>query len=258
MRLQSCLGSIVVVSSSSVYRDAAGRTLDEAAETGFPQLPHPITEQQDTVEPGPETYSKRKVALERTVLDRATVPVAVLRPAAISGPGSRHAREWWFTKRIFDRRPVIPLAYRGRSRFHTTSVDNLAELVRVVSTLNRKRILNIADPSAMMVSEIAATIAEHFNFEGRIVGLPEVNVYPPPVGRTPWSVQRPFVLDTTAATKLGYEPRVTYRQTAGAVCDWLAGVTNDDWQSLLPVLASYPYDLFDYAAEDAVIVDRGL
>lgn len=33
---RSWVGSLVVLSSSSVYADSAGRSLDEAAETGFP------------------------------------------------------------------------------------------------------------------------------------------------------------------------------------------------------------------------------
>ena len=65
--IQGAVGSLIVVSSSSVYRDRRGRTLDEAQETGFPQLPDPISEAQPTVEPGPMTYSTRKAALERAL-----------------------------------------------------------------------------------------------------------------------------------------------------------------------------------------------
>jgi nucleoside-diphosphate-sugar epimerase len=133
LELQGRLGAIVVISSSGVYRDSAGRTLDEAAESGFPELPQPINEQQTTVDPGPETYSTREVALETLLLSEAAVPVTVLRPAAISGPGSSHAREWWFVKRILDDRRIIPLAYSGRSRFHPTSASNIAQLVLTVA-----------------------------------------------------------------------------------------------------------------------------
>jgi hypothetical protein len=52
--------------------------------------------------------------------------------------------------------------------------------------------------------------------------------------------------------RLGYRPQTIYRETARAVCDWLARTATDaNWQTLFPVLASYPYDLFDYEAEDA-------
>jgi nucleoside-diphosphate-sugar epimerase len=145
--VQGVVGALVVISSASVYRDEKGRTLDEASETGFPELPVPISERQPTVEPGPETYSTRKVLLERTLLDEAVVPLTILRPAAISGVGSTHAREWWFVKRVLDRRPLIPLAYRGQTVFHTTSAANIGALILRVATLSGKHVLNIADPA---------------------------------------------------------------------------------------------------------------
>ena len=120
------VGQIVTISSASVYRDEAGRTLDEARANGFPQLPVPITEDQPVVAPGPATYSTRKVSMERDLLDHARVPVAVLRPCAIHGPHSRHPREWWFVKRLLDCRDAIPLAYGGQSRFQTTATANIA------------------------------------------------------------------------------------------------------------------------------------
>ena len=85
------LGSAIVISSVSVYADRAGRTLDEA--TGvedFPVLPVPIPETQATVPAGPTTYSTRKAAVERLLLDAGgTLPVTVLRPGAITGAGER-------------------------------------------------------------------------------------------------------------------------------------------------------------------------
>ena len=204
--VQSVLGSLIVVSSSSVYRDPLGRTLDEAAETGFPELPDPIGEDEPTVEPGPATYSTQKAALERVLLDRAAIPLAILRPAAVSGIGSPHAREWWFVKRIRDRRPAILLAYGGRSRFHTSSVANIAALIRLAASLTGKRILNIADPEALPVKAIAAEIASACGYSGRLVALPGANIYPPPLGRSPWSAPHPFVLDMTAAPRSAIAP----------------------------------------------------
>jgi len=251
--VQGAVGSLIVVSSSSVYRDDKGRTLDEAAETGFPELPVPITEAQPTVEPGPKTYSTRKAALERVLLDGATVPTTSLRPAAVSGVGSTHPREWWFVKRLIDGRRVIPLAYGGRSRFHTTSVANIATLVRLAASMRGRRILNIADPVALSVSEIAASILSRFDDSGSVAALPDEDLYPPSVGRTPWSVQRPFVLDIAAATALGYRPQTTYPEAVGPICSWLVGAAAKDWRILFPGLAAYPYDLFDYQLEDAIL-----
>jgi nucleoside-diphosphate-sugar epimerase len=252
--VQGAVGSLIVVSSSSVYRDENGRTLDEAAQNGFPELPVPITESQPTVEPGSKTYSTRKAALERVLLDGAIAPVTVLRPAAVSGVGSTHPREWWFVKRLVDGRPVIPLAYGGRSRFHTTSVDNIATLVRLVAGLRGQRVLNIADPVALSVSEIAASIVSCFDYAGAVVALPDEDAYPPSVGGAPWSVQRPFVLDMAAAASLGYRPQTTYPDAVGPICSWLVrAAAAKDWRVLFPELAAYPHDLFDYRLEDATL-----
>ncbi len=248
--VQDSVGNFVVISSSSVYRDTLGRTLDEASQNGFPELPDPIPETHPTVDPGPSTYSTRKIAMERHLLDESAAQVTILRPCAIYGLGSRHPREWWFVKRILDRRPAIPLAYGGVSRFHTTSVANIAALTRVVVERPGRRVLNIADPFAPSVADIAACIAQHFEYGDRIVGVDEQS-YPPPVGRTPWSVPRPFVLDCRASLDLGYSPAATYADAVKPVCDWLVATIGDgDWKDRFPVLANYPRDLFDYAGED--------
>ena len=44
IEVQDSVGTFVVISSSSVYRDALGKTLDEARQSGFPDLPVPIPE----------------------------------------------------------------------------------------------------------------------------------------------------------------------------------------------------------------------
>jgi len=186
--------------------------------TGSPELPDPIPETNSTVDPGPATYSTRKVALERRSLDDASVPATVLRPCAIHGLNSRHPREWWFVKRILDRRPTIPLAYWGTSRFHTSAVANIAALVCVAAEAPGSHVLNIADPDAPTVAEIAARIAHYLDYQGRVVELDNPS-YPPLIGRTSWSLPRPFVVDCQAALALGYSPVTTYADAVAATCD---------------------------------------
>jgi nucleoside-diphosphate-sugar epimerase len=254
--VQRSVGHFVVISSASVYRDALGRTLDEAPQNGFPELPDPIAETQPTVAPGPSTYSTRKIALERHLLDQSATPITILRPSAIYGVGSRSPREWWFVTRMLDRRPAIPLAYRGASRFHTTAAANIAALIRTVADHPGRRVLNIADPSAPSVVDIAACIARQQGYAGRIVPVDDP-AYPPPVGRTPWSVPRPFVLDCRAALNLGYTPVADYPDMAGPVCDWLAAIAADgDWKGRFPRLANQR-NHFDYTAEDEFFAKRG-
>jgi nucleoside-diphosphate-sugar epimerase len=162
-----------------------------------------------------------------------------------------------FVKRIRDRRSALLLAYGGQSRFHTASVANIAALIRLAAGLSGKRILNIADPEALPVKAIAGAIAAACDYSGHLVALPDVDAYPPPLGGSPWSVQHPFVLDMTAATALGYRAETGYAATVGPICDWLVKATEgEDWRARFPILASYPYDLFDYRAEDAWLERR--
>jgi nucleoside-diphosphate-sugar epimerase len=249
LNVQDRVGQFVVISSSSVYRDEAGRTLDEARTNGFPTFPQPLREDQPTVAPGTTTYSTRKVALERHLLDHARPPVTILRPCAIHGPHSVHPREWWFVKRIRDGRVTIPLAYRGESRFHTSAAVNIAALVGTVAAQPSTRILNIADPEVLTVAEIGASIAGHLGWRG-LFRLIDDDTYPPHVGTSPWSVPAPFVLDVSKACALGYQPVADYKTASAATCAWLRHADLEEWRTRFPVLAAYPRDLFDYEKED--------
>lgn len=103
--------TLVVVSSSSVYTDPGGRTLDEAAKNGFPTFEGPISEDNATVSEGIETYSELKVGMETRLLE-GELPITILRPCAIHGRFGRHPREWWFVKRALDGRRRVPIAYK--------------------------------------------------------------------------------------------------------------------------------------------------
>ena len=250
LEIEADVGAMVVISTGSVCCDAAGRTLDEAAKTGFPEFPVPITEDQPTTPPGPATYSTRKAALEQTLLQGARRPVTIVRPFAIHGPGSTHPREWWFVKRILDGRRRIPLAWRGESRFHTSATVNIAELLRVALETPGTRVLNAADPEAPSVAEIGRTIAGIYGVELDLVlidGAREDRV-----GATPWSTPRALVADMSRAAALGYRPVAAYADSIGAACRSAeamaaAGVP------FVPYLAG----MFGYAAEDAFFASLG-
>ena len=249
--IQADVGAFVVISSASVYRDAEGRTLDEALETGFPRLPEPIGEDQPTVAAGPQTYSTRKVALERALLDAAKRPVTIVRPCAIHGPGSRHPREWFFVKRILDGRREVPLAWGGRSRFHTSATGNIAELIRVALAAPETRILNAADPEALTVEVIGAAIARVYRHDWRL------NPFDGPpiggVGASPWAIPHPLVVDMSRAQAMGYRPATRYEEAVGDACRSAEAAARAG-------VAFPPYltRMFDYAAEDAFLAERGV
>lgn len=251
LELAGHVGSFVVISSSSVYRDDQGRTLGEAAQFGFPDFPEPIKETQRTIDPGLETYSSRKVEIEHHLLDHARNPVTIVRPCAIHGPHSTHPREWWFVKRMLDNRPKIPLAYGGQSRFHTSAVKNIASLIGTTLKAPETRIFNAADPEALTVAEIGAAIAKHLGFNGELVAIDSHDpIKGADVGWSPWAIPSAFTLDTTAATKIGYQPVATYEASVKETCDWLIAHQSQDWKERFTVLSSYSRDFFDYLSED--------
>jgi nucleoside-diphosphate-sugar epimerase len=245
------VGQLIVISSASVYRDAVGRTLDEAAQTGFPQFAGPVTEAQSTVPPGPGTYSTRKVRMEQAAIARFGERATILRPCAIYGAHSRHPREWWFVKRMLDGRKAIPLANSGQSRFQTTNAGLIGDFVAAAIEKKLSGTFNIADATSPTVIEIGAAIAR---FAGIDVEFVPVTGYPDnAVGRTPWSVPLDFVIDGARARKAGDLARVAYDVEAEDSVRWLMQADPVEWAAAFPQLAAYPWDLFDYAAEDRTL-----
>jgi nucleoside-diphosphate-sugar epimerase len=244
--LDGIVGSVVVISSASVYADDEGRTLDEATTLDTsPCLPVPIPETQRTAAAGDATYSTRKAAMEETLLG-GPLPATVLRPCAIHGPGSAAPRELFFVRRVLDGRRFAVLVQNGESRFHTTSVDNLAELIRLAAERPGTRVLNCGDPEPPTTREIGAAIVRAMEAELELRGIAESG-YDRPELSNPWAVARPFVLDmSTAARDLGYRPATTYADAVRETCAWLVReLEQRDFSDTY--LANY----FNYADEDA-------
>jgi nucleoside-diphosphate-sugar epimerase len=237
-----------MISSKAVYVDGDGNHSNSATK---PHFDGPVRETQATMAPGDgdymtrEGYGANKVAAEQVLLDSGA-PVTVLRPSKIHGAGSRQPREWVFVKRVLDRRPAVFLANRGTGVDHTTAAANIAALIEVAATSPGTRVLNSADPDAPSVLEISRAIANHLDHSWQEVLLD--NSPADGVGRTPWDVPYPIVLDTSAALELGYVPAGDYAATVADAVDWLvAAAQGGEDADLLPA----PDDeLFDYAAED--------
>jgi nucleoside-diphosphate-sugar epimerase len=254
--LQDRIGSAVVISTLSVYTDGAGRSLDGASGPGgFPEWPVPIREDQPLVPPGDSSYSSRKSAVEALLSERAPWPVTIVRPGAIHGRYGRHLREWYFVKRVLDRRSVVILPYQGRSTFQTTATTNLAELVRLAARhpVPAFRAFNCGDIDPPSVSEIRASVDDLMGWSTEQIAVagPEPA---PTVGNHPWAVPAPVIADMSRArAELGYEQPDTYVEAIAETIPWVVEACRDrDWRMVLPTLAGYP-ELFDYRAEDAYL-----
>jgi nucleoside-diphosphate-sugar epimerase len=259
LALGTRVGSVIAISTGSVYTDDQGRTLDEAvSDEDFPVFRGPIRETQPTVPPGEATYSTKKSAIEQILLGQEAVRATVIRPWAIYGPGTRFSREWHFVKRALDGRRAVVLADRGQARFHTTSVENLAELIRLAAERPCHGAYNCGDPDPPSVLDIARAIADAFGHEWAEILVDRPGGRKPGesfVGETPWSVLQPLVADMTAAElDLRYRAVTTYPKAVQATCEWLVEATRGkDWLEVLPRTAELMADAFDYEAEDAFI-----
>lgn len=260
--LLPCLSSVtstVMISSKAVYIDANGRHTNSDVP---PSFEGPIGEGQPTMRPSDAPYDSRegygsnKVAAEEVLLDSG-YPITVLRPSKVHGVWSRRPREWVFVKRILDKRPVVILAQRGAGVDHPSAAANIAALVELVAARPGRRILNSADPDAPSALEISRVIAGHLGHHWEEVLLEDAET-DGLVGQTPWSSVPPIVLDTAAATELGYRPAGTYATTVAAEIDWLVGVTRDRAAAWLLPADDDPYfgALLDYAAEDRYLATR--
>ncbi|MEM7666613.1 MAG: reductase [Pseudomonadota bacterium] len=248
------VGRLIVVSSASVYCDGEGRTLDEAAQNGFPEFDGPIAEDQTTIAHGPDTYSTRKVRMENTARELFGDRATILRPCAIYGPHCRHPREWWFAKRLIDGRTQIPLALNGESRFQTSAADAIGRFAEFASDRGLGGVYNIADADAPCVLEIGHTIAEIWGADAQFV---PVDGYPDgAVGRTPWSVPAPYLVSNEKARAAGFEGSERYAESANEAILALKNDPPQDWRAAFPQLAAYPWDMFDYEAEDRFFDER--
>jgi nucleoside-diphosphate-sugar epimerase len=249
------LGSLVIISTASVYLVQNVTWLDAApADDDFPRLAVPVTEQHPIVTAEVEGYSPQKAALERALWAIDGLPVTIMRPGAIHGPGSPALREWYFIKRALDGRRQVPLVDAGASRFATSATVVIAELVRLAAEHPARRVLNAVDEPTPSVLEIGQAVFAHLGHEAEFVAVdrgPEDTV-----GYTPWSVPVPVVLSMQAAVdELGYVPLGSHRDTIGPAIDsMLAAVAEADWRERFPGLTRYgAEEWFDYAAEDELL-----
>ena len=249
------IGAAVVLSTMSVYTDPEGRSLDEATdEASFPAWPVPVPEDWPALPSADDNYSTRKAALERVLRDRAPWPVTIVRPGAIYGPYSRHLREWYFIKRVLDGRRKVILPFDGASVFQPTATVNLAELVTLAAGQPGHRTLNCGDLDPPSVAQISAIIDGLMNWSTERV-LVAGPVPAPNVGDHPWCVPRPVVADMRRAqAELGYREAAGYADALAGTLAWVVeACSGRDWREVLPQLAGYPGELFDYGAEDAYL-----
>ena len=150
------------------------------------------------------------------------------------------------------------LAQRGEGVDHPSAAANIAALVEVAATKPGSRILNAADPDAPSALEISRTIARLLDHPWTEVQLDADAAdgdadadADEMLGRTPWDRPYPVVLDTTAATSLGYVPVGDYATTVADEVAWLvAAARGGEDADLLQGADEALGPFLDYAGED--------
>ena len=243
--------STVMISSKAVYVDRDGR---HSNSDRSPRFDGPIAETQPTMAAGGgdhnsrEGYGPNKVAAEQVLLDSG-LPVTVLRPSKVHGPGAATPREWVYVKRVLDGRRAVLLARRGSGVDHTTAASNIASLTETAAAKPGRRILNSADPDAPSALEIARTVARLLDHRWDEVPLGE-GEGGEGLGAHPWDAPHPIVLDTSAALALGYRPAGDYATTVADEVAWLVAGAAGTADPAVRLDDAYFGELFDYAAED--------
>jgi nucleoside-diphosphate-sugar epimerase len=152
----------------------------------------------------------------------------------------------------------VVLAYDGRSRFSTSAVANVAELIALCAAAPGKRVLNATDDEALTVAQIGARAFAAMSHDCEILTFPG-----PPredgLGFNPWGIPSDIVLDMRKARdELGYTPAVSYDEALRTDIDWAISAVETaqecglSWHDVFPGLVGrfgaacwFPYDAED-------------
>ena len=217
--------SVVVASSRAVYIDAEARHINGQHP---PQFAVPIPESNPTLAPAApgtdpftrEGYGPSKVAVERAALESG-LPVTVIRPSKVHGRWARNARTRTIAEQMLRGADSISLASRGAAVDHLSAAENIASLIHTAAQKPGARILNAADPDPLTAAQIVETIAETLDWDG------ELRLLEPgaPGGDHPWNAAHPIILETSAATDLGWLPVTSGRELLRDEVRWVAAHT---------------------------------
>ena len=170
-------------------------------------------------------------------------------------------REWYFIKRVLDRRERVVLSYDGESRFDPTATANIAELVRLCGEQPGQRTLNIVDDEHPSVREIGEAVFTVLGHEAEVLTFADEPQ--DGLGDTPWSIPGSFIKSMDKArSELGYEPVVSYVQGLELAIAWMtqavaeAESRGNSWQERFPKMVERygAGNWFPYEAEDAFVL----
>jgi nucleoside-diphosphate-sugar epimerase len=201
---------------ASAYRavnaDAVGVIVEEAARAHVSRVvhcstvgvhgdvKHPPAAEDAPLAPG-DVYQETKVAGERIAREageRAGIPVTIVRPTGIYGPGDRRLLKLF---RGVARRRFVMLG-PGRIFYHLTYIDDLVEGFRLCGEAAQAagRTYILAGPEVTTLNDLVATIAE------------EAHVKPPGLHLPVWPVWLLGAFTEAVCAPFGIEPPLYRRR----------------------------------------------
>jgi dihydroflavonol-4-reductase len=135
-------------------------------------IEHPPANEDSPFHPG-DVYQETKAEAELWLRDFARtsgLPVSVIRPAAIYGPGDRRLLKV-FRMATW---PVFPILGSGRALYHLVHVDDLTEAIMLAAVrpaaIGQVFICGSDEPTTL--EQIARTVAQEFGRQLHVVRLP--------------------------------------------------------------------------------------
>jgi nucleoside-diphosphate-sugar epimerase len=254
-------GRLVVLSSGDVYRanDILFRRVEGPIELA------PIHETSRLRErlfpyrgmPIPQAYGIHwddydKILVERIVLGEDSLPGTVLRLPMVYGPGDYQGRKRRFAaylKRMDDGREAILLDRRtAQWKAPWGYTENIAEAVRLAVESDRaaRQVYNVCEPGRPDMQSWVREVAAAAGWQGRIALVDEP--CPPPNLPRRMNLDQHLDMDSSKIrSDLGYREIVTRQAAIERTVSWDRGHPPEETDPAQ----------FDYAAEDAILIDRG-
>ncbi len=234
-------GRYLLVSTASVYPIGT--------------CPVPIRETDPLVDDPQNAYGYHKVMAERTAMEAheaSGFPATIIRFPAVYGPYDPQAREWYFIRRLLDRRSQILLPDGGLSVQHRDHAANLADqmILLLKSPQTIGQIYNSGHRQLIPYRSLVKMAAE-------IVGQ-EIELYSVPAPKLPWSIPLAepihFLQTTERMEALGYQEHFNLREGLRDTIEYLSANPIQDWL----FEARQKTNLFDYAEEDKIIAEQAV
>jgi nucleoside-diphosphate-sugar epimerase len=125
-----------------------------------------------------DVYQDSKAAAEQWLLafsEQKHLPITVIRPAAIYGPGDKRLLKLFKMARL----PVIPLLGFGRGDYHLVHVDDLTEMMLLAGAKEKAagEVLICGSSKATSIKEIISIVSESLGHRARFIRLPAQPIF---------------------------------------------------------------------------------